>query len=256
MKFADKLRVCMSKNQSLLCVGLDNADFTFIKKIIDQTHDLVCAYKPNSAFYEAEGERGIVCLKQVCTYIQTNYPEIPIILDAKRGDIGNTNEQYARFVFGYLGVDAVTLQPYQGLGALAPFEKYQDKGLIALVKTSNPESSEIQDMKLENGNMVWEQVLAEVVKRDRGREQWGVVVGATHPEEMKRVRMVVGAMMVLAPGVGAQGARVEDILNHETSRGGDMIINVGRAILQAKNPRQVATEMQKQTSVFSFHKSL
>jgi orotidine 5'-phosphate decarboxylase subfamily 2 len=255
MRFADKFRVCAAKNQSLLCVGLDKADFAFNKKVVEQTHDLVCAYKPNSAFYEAEGAKGIESLKRICEYIQVNYPEIPIILDAKRGDIGNTNEQYAKFAFEYLRVDAITLHPYQGLGALSPFEKYEDKGLIILVKTSNPESSEIQDMKLENGKMVREQVLQNVVERDHGRGQWGVVVGATHSEELKMVRKVVGGMLVLVPGVGAQGAKVEDILSEETSRGGDMIINVGRSILEASDPREVAKEVQSQTINYSARRS-
>lgn len=251
MKFGDKYRACAANNKSLLCVGLDNSDFEFLKSIIDQTHDLVCAYKPNSAFFEAEGAKGIETLKRVCEYIQNEYPEIPIILDAKRGDIGNTNEQYAKFAFEYLGVDAITLHPYQGLGALSPFEKYEDKGLIVLVKTSNPESSEIQDMKLENGKVVWEQVLSEVVDRDKGRGQWGIVVGATHPNEMKRVRKAVGDMIVLVPGVGAQGAKVEDILNNETSGGADMIINVSRAILQANDPHEVAKGVQLETEKYA-----
>lgn len=246
MKFADKYRLVAKKNKNLLCIGLDNSNFEFLKKIIDQTYDLVSAYKPNSAFYEAEGAKGIETLKKVCEYIQTNYPEITIILDAKRGDIGNTNEQYAKFAFEYLKVDAITLHPYQGLGALSPFETYEDKGLIALVKTSNPESSELQDMKLENGKMVWEQVLQSVVERDGGRGQWGVVVGATHPEEMKRARKVIGDMLMLVPGVGAQGASIEDILNSETSHGADLIINVGRAILQAENPREEALKFKQQ----------
>ncbi|MBP9670016.1 orotidine-5'-phosphate decarboxylase [Candidatus Woesebacteria bacterium] len=251
MRFADKYRAIAQKNKSLLCVGLDNSDFDSMIRIIEVTHDLVSAYKPNSAFYEAEGASGIETLKTVCEYIQTNYPEIPIILDAKRGDIGNTNEQYAKFAFEYLKVDAITLHPYQGLGALAPFEKYEDKGLIALVKTSNPESSELQDMKLENGKMVWEQVLQNVVERDGGKGQWGVVVGATHPQEMKQARKIVGDMLILVPGVGAQGAKIEDILSSETSHGTDMIINVGRAILQADNPRDEAIKMQKETEKYA-----
>lgn len=254
MRFADKVRACMGKNKSLLCVGLDNGDSDSMIRIIEVTHDLVCAYKPNTAFYEAEGAKGIEALKKVCIYIQTKYPEIPIILDAKRGDIGNTNEQYAKFAFEYLKADAITLHPYQGLGALSPFEKYEDKGLILLVKTSNPESSEIQDMKLANGKMVWEQVLQKVVERDKGRGQWGVVVGATHPEEMKMVRKLVGNMIVLVPGVGAQGAKVEDIMNDETSRGSDMIINVSRGVLKASDPRAAAKEVQLLTINYSAQK--
>lgn len=251
MKFSDKLRNCAKQNKSLLCVGLDNAEVDSMIRIIEVTHDLVCAYKPNTAFYEARGAKGIEALKKVCGYIQTKYPEIPIILDAKRGDIGNTNEQYAKFAFEYLEVDAITLHPYQGLGALAPFEKYEDKGLIVLVKTSNPESSEIQDMKLENGKKVWEQVLQKVVERDSGKGQWGVVVGATHPEELKSARKIMGDMLMLVPGVGAQGAKVEDILNGETSHGSDMIINVGRSILEASEPREEAIQIQRATEIYA-----
>lgn len=246
MIFRDKYIAMAKQNKSLLCIGLDNADFGFLKDIIDQTHDLVAAYKPNSAFFEAEGAKGIETLKKICEYIQSSYPDIPIILDAKRGDIGNTNEQYAKFAFEYLQVDAITLHPYQGLGALSPFEKYHDKGLIALVKTSNPESVELQDMKLQNGKMVWEQVLQNVLERDGGRGQWGVVVGATHPRELKQARNIAGDMLILVPGVGAQGAKIEDILNSETSHGTDMIINVGRAILEADDPREEAILFKQQ----------
>lgn len=251
MIFADKYRNIAKKNKSLLCVGLDSSDFDSMIRIIEATHDLVSAYKPNSAFFEAEGAKGVETLKKVCEYILTQYPEIPIILDAKRGDIGNTNEQYAKFAFEYLNVDAITLHPYQGLGALTPFEKYEDKGLIVLVKTSNPESSEIQDMKLENGKTVWEQVLSKVVERDQGRGVWGVVVGATHPDELKKVRKTVGDMLILVPGVGAQGAKIEDVLNKATSNGGDLIINVGRSILQAENPREAALQIQLATEKYA-----
>ena len=251
MRSANMFRACAAKNKSLLCVGLDNSDADSMIRIIEATHDLVSAYKPNSAFYEAGGAKGIESLKKVCEYLHSKYPEIPIILDYKRGDIGNTNEQYAKLAFEYLKVDAITLHPYQGLGALSPFEKYEDKGLFVLVKTSNPESREFQDMKLQNGKMVWEQVLQNVVERDGGRGQWGVVVGATHPEVMKQARKIIGDMITLVPGVGAQGAKVEDILNGKTSHGGDMIINVGRAVLDASDPWVVANELQVLTENFA-----
>ena len=251
MRFRDKYKAAAAKNRSWLCIGLDSTDYDLIKKITTQTHDLVSAYKPNSAFYEAEGSAGIEILKNVCLHLQEKYPEIPIILDAKRGDIGSTNEQYAKYVFEYLKVDAVTLHPYQGLGALAPFERYEEKGLIALVKTSNPESAELQDLKLENGKKVWEQVAEQVIKRDGGRGQWGMVVGATYPRELAEVRRKAKGMVILVPGVGAQGGRLEDILGRETSQGGDLIINVGRSIWQAEDPRAAAKEVQLTTEKYA-----
>jgi orotidine-5'-phosphate decarboxylase len=235
MKFIDKYRSAAHINKSLLCVGLDQCDFEANKKIVELTHDLVCAYKPNSAFYEAEGARGIESLKKICEYLQSNYPEIPIILDAKRGDIGNTNEQYAKFAFEYLEVDAITLQPYQGLGALSAFEKYSEKFLIVLCKTSNPESSEYQ-------GELWRKIASNVATKYKENGQWGVVFGATHPRELSEVRQIVGDMPILVPGVGAQGGKIEDVLTPANSHGVDMIINVSRSVINAVDPRAVAKE--------------
>lgn len=240
MKFFDLYRGAAAKNKSLLCVGLDQADFEFNKKIVDQTADLVCAYKPNVAFYEAEGARGVEQLKAICDYIHTSYPGIPVIIDAKRGDIGSTNEAYAKYVFEYLGGDSVTLHPYQGIGALAAFEKYEDKGLFVLCRTSNPESDEYQ-------KEIWEKLAIDIVGRDGGKKQWGLVFGATHPEELKRVREIVGEMVLLVPGVGTQGGNIDQVLNNENSHGLDMIINASRSIAQAINPRESARQIQMVT---------
>ena len=242
MKFFDLYKKAAVKNNSLLCVGLDQADFEFNKKLVDQTADLVCAYKPNVAFYEAEGAKGVEQLKAICDYIHSSYPGIPLIIDAKRGDIGSTNEAYAKYVFEYLGGDAVTLHPYQGIGALTAFEKYEDKGLFVLCRTSNPESEEYQ------GNM-WEKIAHDVVLRDHGMKQWGLVFGATHPEELKRAREIVGDMVLLVPGIGTQGGRVDQVLNKENSRGLDMIINASRSISQAKDPREVAIGIKRQVQL-------
>lgn len=244
MKFFDLYRGAAAKNKSLLCVGLDQAEFEFNKKIVDQTADLVCAYKPNVAFYEAEGARGVEQLKAICDYIHTSYPGIPVIIDAKRGDIGSTNEAYAKYIFEYLGGDSVTLHPYQGIGALAAFEKYEDKGLFVLCRTSNPESDEYQ-------KEMWEKLAIDIVGRDGGKKQWGLVFGATHPEELKRVREIVGEMVLLVPGVGTQGGSIDQVLNNENSRGLDMIINASRSIAQAKDPRGAAKELQLLTNIYS-----
>jgi orotidine-5'-phosphate decarboxylase len=160
MEFIEKLRSIWEKNNSLLCIGLDpdidklpasvkSSDsplLTFNKAIIDATFDLVCAYKPNSAFYEASGADGIKELKATCDYIKEKHSDIPIILDFKRGDIGNTNKKYAEFAFNYLGVDAITVQPYQGKEAIQAFLDYKEKGIIVLDKMSNQGAGEFQDL--------------------------------------------------------------------------------------------------------------
>ena len=150
MRFRDKLNNIVKKNNSLLCVGLDpEADnvFDFNKNIIDATYDMVCAYKPNIAFYEAVGIVGIKQLKKTIDYLHKKYPEIPVILDAKRGDIGHTSAAYARYIFDYLQADAVTLHPYLGKDALQPFLDRKDKGCIILCRTSNPGAGEFQDLE-------------------------------------------------------------------------------------------------------------
>jgi orotidine-5'-phosphate decarboxylase len=246
MDFKRKLDAAVTKNDSLLCVGLDpdmaklpsglrdieSAYFIFNKAIIDATHDLVCAYKPNSAFYEARGAAGIEELKLTCDYLAEDYPEIPIILDFKRGDIGNTNNFYAEFAFDYLGVDAVTVQPYQGRVAVQPFLDYKDKGIMVLCRTSNEGAEEFQDL-VADGKKLYLHV-AENVKNDwntNGNCQ--LVVGATYPAELAEIRKLVGDEMIfLVPGFGAQGGSLEETVKNGTnSAGRGIIISSSRAIL-------------------------
>ena len=225
-----------------VCVGLDSADFVFNKSIIDQTHDLVCAYKPNSAFYEAEGVAGLQSLKNTIGYIREKDPGITIILDAKRGDIGNTNEEYAKSVFDELGADALTVHPYLGKESLEPFLKRKDKGIFVLVKTSNPGAGEFQGLAINNKPLY--QVIAEHVK------EWGpnvgVVVGATYPEELKKVREIVGDMPILIPGVGAQGGDIQGLKNAVDSKGQGIIVSSSRGIIFSDNPRQATLDLSKQ----------
>src|SRR5882724_2853458 len=226
MNFQDKLNKSIEKNNSLVCVGLDsdidklpesiktkdNPQFAFNKAIIDATHDLVCSYKPNSAFYEARGDRGVGELKMTCDYINQTYPEISIILDAKRADIGNTNEGYAKFCFDYLQVDAVTLQPYLGGEAIKPFLARADKGTIILCRTSNPGAGEFQDLLvIPNGvegshttKPLYKIVAEKIVKEWNKNGNCMIVVGATYPEEMAEIRQLAGDMTFLVPGIGAQ----------------------------------------------------
>lgn len=248
MDFKRKLSASWAKNNSLLCVGLDpNMDmlpkhlsqsetpfFDFGKAIIDATAGLVCAFKPNSAFYEARGAAGIEELKQTCDYIRQHYADIPIILDFKRGDIDSTNSHYTSFAFDYLGVDAVTVQPYEGRQAFQPFLDRKDKGIIVLCRMSNVGSDEFQDMMVD-GRKLYVHVAEHV------RDVWNangnclLVVGATYPKELAEIRALVGdEMALLVPGFGAQGGDAEATVQAGiTSDGNGLIINSSRAIIYA-----------------------
>lgn len=236
MTFLDKLKNKWNDSK-FVCVGLDNGDFEFDKKIIDQTTDLVCCYKPNLAFYkEAQ-------LQKTLSYIKDTHPDIPIILDAKRGDIGNTNEEYAKAYFDILGADGLTVHPYLGKESLQPFLNRTDKGIFVLVKTSNPGAGEFQDLEVEGKPLY--QIVAEHVKN------WGpnvgVVVGATYPEELKAVREIVGDMPILIPGVGSQGGDITQAVKAGlNSNKQGIIINSSRGIIFSDNPRQTTLDLSKQ----------
>lgn len=249
MTFQQKLDAIVTKNNSLLCVGLDSdiekipehiekgehPQSTFNKAIIEATHDLVCAYKPNTAFYESRGLPGIEALKRTCDYIKEKYPDIVIILDAKRADIGSTNEGYVKFAFDYLGADAITLHPYLGREALAPFLDRKEKGSIILCRTSNPGAGEFQDLKVQDKPLY--QIVAEKVANDWNENgNCALVVGATYPDELAIVRRLVGEMPILIPGIGAQGADVEKTVKAGVnSKGTGAIINVSRSVIFASN---------------------
>jgi len=231
------------------------APWIFNKAIIDATAEYVCAFKPNSAFYEAQGERGMKELKMTYEYIQKNYADIVTILDAKRADIGNTNDGYVKYIFDYLGSDTVTLHPYLGKEALMPFLKRADKASIILCKTSNPGSGELQDLTVSlrakrsnlpeiatspdaprNDMYLYEYVALQVSKEWNENNNCMLVVGATYSEEMKKVRSLVGDMPFLVPGVGAQGGDVKKTVKAglDSKRRG-IIINAGRSIIFASN---------------------
>ncbi len=261
MSFNDKLNQIVSKNNSLVCVGLDsdvtklperfqhheNAQSEFNKAIIDATHDLVCCYKPNSAFYESRGAKGIKELKLTCDYIRGIYPEIPIILDAKRADIGNTNKGYVQFAYEYLGVDAITLNPYLGQEAIMPFIEMTDKGAIILCKTSNPGSKEFQDLNI-GDKKLYEIVAEKVATVWNASGNCSLVVGATYPEELKVVRELVGDMTILVPGVGSQGGDVEKTIKAGlNSKNAGLIINSSRSILFASSTDNFAEKARQET---------
>jgi len=243
---------------SLVCVGLDSApdripdrfaadespQFAFNRWIIEQPHPYARAYKPNMAFYEAAGEAGWSALRQTMAYLRAEHPDILTICDAKRADIGSTNAGYVRAIFDDLGFDAVTLHPYLGQEALQPFLARADKGCILLCRTSNPGAGELQDLDV-GGRPLWQAVA------ERVRDAWNangncmLVVGATYPDELRRVRALVGEMPLLVPGIGAQGGDVQATVQAGLdAQGRGLIINSSRGIIHADDPGAAARELR------------
>jgi orotidine-5'-phosphate decarboxylase len=247
MKFTAQLAAAWQKNNSLLCVGLDpdtakfpahlqdkpDAIFRFCSEIIDATADLVCAFKPQIAYFAAR--RAEDQLEALIAHIHERHPGVPVILDAKRGDIGSTAEQYAIEAFERYRADAVTVNPYMGRDSIAPWLAYEDKGVILLCRTSNPGGSDLQFQKVGAGGTAIYELVAEKVAREWNTSgQCALVVGATFPDEIARVRRIVGEMPLLVPGIGAQGGDVEATLAAgKTADGSGLMINSSRAILYA-----------------------
>ena len=245
MTFIETLQAAWQKNDSLLCVGLDpdpakfpahlagrsDAIFEFCRAIVDATADLVCAFKPQIAYFAAN--RAEDQLQALVAHIHATHPGIPVIVDAKRGDIGSTAEQYAIEVFDRYRGDAITANPYMGRDSVEPYLAYRDKGVFLLCRTSNPGGSDLQFLDV-GGKKLYEHV-AEIIARDwNAGGQCGLVVGATYPDEIARVRRLVGDMPLLVPGIGAQGGDVEATLQAgRTAAGTGMVINNSRAILYA-----------------------
>jgi orotidine-5'-phosphate decarboxylase len=261
MTFLQKLASAEKNNNSLLCVGLDpdlaklpklfqdqtDALLNFNTAIVDVTADLVCGFKVNIAFYEALGADGINQLAKTCVYIREKYPELPILLDAKRADIGNTNNGYADLAFKYLQADAITLQPYLGGEALQPFFDHAEKGMIILCRTSNDGAAEFQDLKVE-GRPLYEHVAEAVATKWNANNNCLLVVGATYPEEMKTIRKIVGPDIIfLVPGVGAQGGDVAALMQAGLGPNkNELVINSSRAVLYASSGEDFAEAARKE----------
>ena len=257
--FITQLQKSWSRSGSLVCVGLDPeierfpgniADqaspiFQFNKAIIDATADLVCAYKPQFAHYaayEAEDQ-----LERTIEYIHRAHPGVPVILDSKRGDVGNTAERYAIEAFERYGADAVTVNPYLGGDALEPFLKYADKGVIVLCRTSNPGARDLQDLEV-GGRKLYHTVADLAARRWNSRGNCLLVVGATYPRELAEIREIVGNMPFLVPGVGAQGGDVAQAVQcGQTSAGTGLIISSSRSILYAASGSDFASAARKAT---------
>jgi orotidine-5'-phosphate decarboxylase len=226
---------------SLLCVGLDtdiprlpaslrarpDGIFAFNKAIIDATADLVCCYKPQIAYYASAAAEEQ--LQATIAYLREL--DVPVLLDAKRGDIGSTASHYAREAFERYGADAITVNPYMGYDSLVPYLEYEDKGVFILCRTSNPGGADIQNLVLENGQRLYEHVAQQAADKWNNHGNIGLVTGATQPAELARIRAITGAMPFLVPGVGAQGGDVAALM--AAGQGGSLIINSSRAILYA-----------------------
>ena len=247
MSFHAKLRHAWTSRDSMLCVGLDpdlarlpnglekspRGVLEFCTAIVESTADLVCAFKPQIAYFAAIGaERE---LEDLCRHVRTNHPDVVLILDAKRGDIGDTAALYAREAFERYGADAVTVNPYLGTDSLEPFLATAGRGTIVLCRTSNAGSGEFQMIDVD-GAPLYERIAATAATNWSTRGEVALVVGATYPAELARVRAIVGDMPLLVPGIGAQGGDVEAVVRAgRDSHGHGLIINSSRAVLYASS---------------------
>ncbi|ADJ64846.1 orotidine-5'-phosphate decarboxylase [Herbaspirillum seropedicae] len=245
MTFIEKLNAAWTSRNSLLCVGLDpdlkkfpaelqgkpDAIFEFCRAIIDATAEAACAFKPQIAYFAALGAEEQ--LERICAYLRSNYPDIPLVLDAKRGDIGATAEQYAREAFERYDADVVTVSPYMGWDSVSPYLEWKDRGVIVLCRTSNAGGSDLQFLEVD-GKPLYQHVARLVAEKWNTNGQCGLVVGATFPQELAQVRAIIGDMPLLVPGVGAQGGDVQaTVTAGKTAAGTGMMINSSRAILYA-----------------------
>lgn len=270
---------------NFVCVGLDSelakipesmrrsdtasTIFYFNAAIVDATKDAVCAYKPNIAFYAAHGGDGLKALRETILHIRAKAPGVPVILDAKRADIGNTNAGYVQEAFENLKADAITVYPYLGAEALQPFLERADKGVIVLCRTSNPGAGEFQDLPVaidsEEGQSLgvafglepkqygyvaklYQHVAWRVTHKWNKNDNCALIVGATYPQELAEVRKIVGDMPILIPGIGAQGGDVEKtVLAGRDSRGWGMIINSSQGIIFASSGKDFAEAAGRET---------
>ncbi|HYC85431.1 MAG TPA: orotidine-5'-phosphate decarboxylase [Chryseosolibacter sp.] len=254
---ADQLFQQITAKRSYLCIGLDtdlekipahlqSSDdpvFEFNKQIIDATHDLCVAYKPNVAFYEAMGSKGWESLRKTLAYIP---PDIFTIADAKRGDIGNTSGMYAKAFFQQMNFDSVTVAPYMGEDSVKPFLQFAGKWVILLAHTSNPGSSDFQLIESKvTGRKLYEEVLLKA-KKWGSHDQLMFVVGATHPEKIRSIREIVPSYFFLVPGIGAQGGDLKTVSKYGMNSQCGLLVNSARAIIYASNDKDFAGAARKE----------
>ncbi len=250
MKFKQKLTNIIKKNNSVLSIGLDpdknkmqiDNIFEFNKRIIDSTFDLVCAYKPNFAFYEKEGLQGMQALYKTIDYIKSVDSDIVIIADAKRGDIGNTSEAYAYSIFKTMDCDAATINVYGGEDSVAPFVEYKSKGVFVWCRASNPSSDELQKVILAESNIYLYEYLGILISKWNDKNNnIGLVAGATNIEDIKILKKICPEIPFLVPGIGSQGGDLKsviNVLNQDNIEISPYIINSSRSILYASDKLQ------------------
>ncbi|MCZ8093225.1 MAG: orotidine-5'-phosphate decarboxylase [Acidovorax sp.] len=248
MTFIDTLRTATTQNQSMLCVGLDpepsrfpahmkgdaSKIYDFCAAIVDATADLVCSFKPQIAYFAAYGAEDQ--LERLMEHMRRTAPKVPVILDAKRGDIGSTAQQYAKEAFERYGADAVTLSPFMGFDSIEPYLAYHGKGAFLLCRTSNPGGDDLQNQRLasiEGQPLVYEHIAKLAQGPWNLNGQLGLVVGATYPQEIERVRSIAPTLPLLIPGVGAQGGDAVATVRAGLRSDGPIIVNSSRAVLYA-----------------------
>jgi orotidine-5'-phosphate decarboxylase len=252
MNFITALRHRWQQADTLVCVGLDpepakfpaafandpDAVFHFCRDIVDATAPYVCAFKPQIAHFAALAAES--SLHRLIAHIHAAYPDIPVILDSKRGDIGSTAQHYASEAFERYCADAVTVNPYLGRDSVQPFLDRADKGVIILCRTSNPGAGDLQDLVID-GKPLYQHVAAKIANEWNGHGNCAIVVGATWPEQLREVRAIIGEMPFLVPGIGAQGGDVEAVVsNAKTADGTGLIVSSSRAILYASSGEDYA----------------
>ena len=263
MTFLDLLHSASTRNNSMLCVGLDPEPtrfpaamqgnprkiYDFCAAIVDATADLVCAFKPQIAYFAAHGAEDQ--LERLMQHLRANAPHVPVILDAKRGDIGSTAEQYAKEAFERYGADAVTLSPFMGFDSVEPYLAYPGKGAFLLCRTSNPGGDDLQNQRLASVDgqpLLYEHIAALVQGPWNKNGQLGLVVGATYPAEIERVRALAPTVPLLIPGVGAQGGDAAATVRAGWRPNGPIIVNSSRAILYASNGADFAAAARREAT--------
>lgn len=261
MTFLDLLHSASTRNNSMLCVGLDPEPtrfpaamqgnprkiYDFCAAIVDATADVVCAFKPQIAYFAAHGAEDQ--LERLMQHLRANAPQVPVILDAKRGDIGSTAEQYAKEAFERYGADAVTLSPFMGFDSVAPYLAYPGKGAFLLCRTSNPGGDDLQNQRLASVDgqpLLYEHIAGLVQGPWNKNGQLGLVVGATYPAEIERVRALAPTVPLLIPGVGAQGGDAAATVRAGWRPNGPIVVNSSRAILYASNGADFAAAARRE----------